>query len=157
MKAPLSEGKVCPVCGEGQIRRKTITETFTYKGHRLHIPNYQVYACPQCKEEFLDHQLIQHHQQKIQDWQREIDGLLSSEEIRQLRKSLGLTQEEFSLLLGGGKKAFARYERGSVRQSMAMDNLLRAVQKHPGLLLEFAQARRITLPPLKQQRLREAA
>jgi HTH-type transcriptional regulator/antitoxin MqsA len=157
MKALLSEGNVCPICGEGEVQRKTTTETFTYKGHRLRIPNYPVYRCSQCKEELLDQSLIQPHQQQIAAWQRGIDGLLAAEEIRVLRKSLGLTQEELSLLLGGGKKAFARYERGSVCQSVAMDNLLRAVQKHPELLLEFAKARRVALAPSKQRRLREAA
>ena len=116
-----------------------------------------VYVCSRCREEFLDHSLIRPHQQKIRDWQRAIDGLLSAEEIRQLRTGLGLTQEEFSLLLGGGKKAFARYETGAVRQSVAMDNLLRAVQKHPGLLMEFAKARGVALSPIKQRRLRDAA
>jgi len=157
MKAPLYEGKTCPVCSEGKCKRKTLTETFTYKGHRLVIPNYIVYVCSRCREEFLDHSLIRPHEQKIRDWQRTIDGLLSAEEIRQLRTGLGLTQEEFSLLLGGGRKAFARYETGAVRQSVAMDNLLRAVQKHPSLLLEFAKARGVALSPIKQRRLREAA
>jgi HTH-type transcriptional regulator / antitoxin MqsA len=157
MKTPLSEGKTCPVCGEGKCKRKTITETFTYKGHRLAIPEYVVYVCSRCREEFLDHSLIRPHQQKIRDWQRTIDGLLSAEEIRRVRTMLGLTQEEFSLLLGGGRKAFARYETGAVRQSVAMDNLLRAVQKHPSLLLEFAKARGVALSPIKQRRLREAA
>ena len=157
MKTLLYEGKPCPVCGEGECKRKTITETFRYKGHRLVIPDYVVYVCSRCREEFLDHSLLRPHQQKIRDWQRTIDGLLTAEEIRRLRLMLGLTQEEFSLLLGGGKKAFARYETGTVRQSVAMDNLLRAVQKHPSLLLEFAKARGVVLPPIKQRRLRQAA
>ena len=157
MKTLLYEGKPCPVCGEGKCKRKTITETFRYKGHRLAIPDYVVYVCSRCHEEFLDHSLIRPHQQKIRDWQRAIDGLLTAEEIRHLRITLGLTQEEFSLLLGGGKKAFARYETGAVRQSVAMDNLLRAVQKHPSLLLEFAKARGVALSPIKQRRLRQAA
>lgn len=157
MKAPLYEGKTCPACSKGKLKRKTLTETFTYKGHRLVVPHYEVYRCSRCHEDFLDHCLIRRHQQKIRDWQRKVDGLLSSEEIRRLRKNLGLNQEEFSLLLGGGKKAFARYETGAVRQSLAMDNLLRAVQKHPSLLLEFAKARGITLSPIKQRRLKEAA
>jgi putative zinc finger/helix-turn-helix YgiT family protein len=101
--------------------------------------------------------LIRPHQQKIRDWQRTIDGLLFAEEIRQLRTGLGLAQEEFSLVLGGGKKAFARYETDAVRQSVAMDNLLRTVQKYPSLLLEFAKARGVALSPIKQRRLREAA
>jgi len=157
MKTPLYEGRTCPVCNEGKCKRKTITETFRYKGHRLVIPDYIVYVCSRCREEFLDHSVIRQHQQKLRDWQRTIDGLLAAEEIRHLRTMLGMTQEEFSLLLGGGKKAFARYETGAVRQSVAMDNLLRAVQKHPSLLLEFAKARGVTLSLVKQRRLREAA
>lgn len=157
MKTPLYEGKTCPVCGAGKCQQKTITETLAYKGHHLIVPNYVVYVCPRCREEFLDQTVIHPHQQKIRDWQRAIDGLLSAQEIRQVRSALGLTQEEFSSVLGGGKKAFARYETGAVRQSVAMDNLLRAVQKHPSLLLEFARARGVALSPLKQRRLRAAA
>ena len=157
MKAPLYEGKPCPVCGEGKCKRKAITETFSYKGHRLTIPQYDIYVCSHCREEFLDQSLIRPHERTIRDWQRTIDGLLSAEDIRHVRTMLGLTQEELSLLLGGERIAVARYEADAARQSVAMDNLLRAVQKYPSLLLEFAKARGVALSPIKQRRLRAAA
>ncbi len=55
-------------------------------------------------------------------------------EIKAIRKSFGLTQDEFSELLGGGAKAFARYENGTVLQSKPMDNLLRGLREYPEMI-----------------------
>ncbi len=51
------------------------------------------------------------------------DGLLTSSEIYEARITLGLTQESASLVFGGGKNAFSKYERAEVSQSVAMDKL----------------------------------
>ena len=63
-----------------------------------------------------------------------MDGLLTSQEIKKIRKSLGFTQEVLGELLGGGEKSFARYENGHVTQSRAMDNLLRILNDYPFVL-----------------------
>jgi HTH-type transcriptional regulator/antitoxin MqsA len=46
----------------------------------------------------------------------------------------GYTQEEFGNILGGGKKAFARYENGTITQSRAMDNQLKMLRSNPKIL-----------------------
>jgi putative zinc finger/helix-turn-helix YgiT family protein len=56
---------------------------------------------------------------------------LTGEDIKRIRKKLGLTQEGMAEKLGVGLKTFARYENLSVRQSKAMDNLLRILDKYP--------------------------
>lgn len=58
-------------------------------------------------------------------------GYLTDEDIRRIRKKLGLTQKQMEQTLGVGKKTFARYENLSVRQSKAMDNLLRILDAYP--------------------------
>lgn len=65
--------------------------------------------------------------------------LLQPEEIRRLRDSLGLTQEEFESALGLGAKSMARWENGAVMQSKAADNLLRAVARDPELLEHLSE------------------
>ena len=40
------------------------------------------------------------------------EGLLEPEEIRRIRKKLGLTQEQAGELIGGGPRAFQKYETG---------------------------------------------
>lgn len=59
------------------------------------------------------------------------EGFLTDEDIKRIRKKLGLTQKEMAEKLGVGLKNFARYENLSVRQSRAMDNLLRLLDKYP--------------------------
>jgi HTH-type transcriptional regulator/antitoxin MqsA len=61
-------------------------------------------------------------------------GFLTDEDIKRIRKKLGLTQKEMAEKLGVGLKNFARYENLSVRQSKAMDNLLRILDKYPGAI-----------------------
>ena len=56
---------------------------------------------------------------------------ISPEEIRKIRKSLGLSQTEAGELLGGGSSAFAKYENGSVKPSVALIKVLRFLQARP--------------------------
>ena len=51
-------------------------------------------------------------------------GLLTSKEIKEIRKKLGLTQSKMSKLLGIGEKNIARYENGEW-QIKAIDNAIR--------------------------------
>ena len=53
---------------------------------------------------------------------------------RSLMKKLVLTQREMAEKLGVGEKNFARYENLSIRQSKAMDNLLRMLDSYPDLI-----------------------
>lgn len=63
--------------------------------------------------------------------QRLKEGFLTDKNIKQIRKKLGLTQKEMAEKLVVGEKNFARYENLSVRQSRAMDNLLRILDVYP--------------------------
>jgi HTH-type transcriptional regulator/antitoxin MqsA len=58
-------------------------------------------------------------------------------EIRLIRKKLGLTQIEAGKLVGVGKVAFSRYERGETRVPEPLVKLLRLVDRHPELLHEM--------------------
>ncbi len=128
------KGKMCPVCGEGRLVRKVIEEVFEYKGRTLVVPDYVVYECDTCGEAIVDNSSLRRAGKILRDFQRKVDGFLSGEEIRKIRKKLGLSQEEMAEILGGGKKAFARYESGEVCQSRAMDNLLRILERYPELI-----------------------
>src|SRR5271170_287393 len=60
-----------------------------------------------------------------------------SEEIRRIRRKLGLTQREAARLTGGGHNAFSRYERGEAAPLPAVVNLFRLLDKHPELLRDL--------------------
>ena len=59
---------------------------------------------------------------------------LSPEEIRAIRQRLGLTQVEAGELIGGGSRAFAKYEAGRVRPSASVITLLLMLNENPQAL-----------------------
>ena len=59
---------------------------------------------------------------------------ISPVRIRAIRESLGLTQEEAGRILGGGSRAFTKYEAGILKPSAAAINLLRLLDVHPDAL-----------------------
>ena len=56
---------------------------------------------------------------------------ITPEEVRAIREGLGLTQVEAGELLGGGPRAFTKYEAGTVRPAAAVVNLLRLLEANP--------------------------
>ena len=55
-------------------------------------------------------------------------------EIRSIRQGLGLTQVEAGELLGGGSRAFTKYESGTVKPAASVINLLRLLQADPPMI-----------------------
>jgi HTH-type transcriptional regulator/antitoxin MqsA len=127
----------CPFCGsENSVTRKSIRQEFEYKGQRIIFDGYKVYECSQCSEHFELPEDNKEFEEQIIEFQRGVDRLLTPKQIKDLRKSLGFTQENFANLLDVGKKTFARYERGTVVQSKSMDKLLRLIKSDPSWALE---------------------
>jgi HTH-type transcriptional regulator/antitoxin MqsA len=125
------KGNICPICGKGPLKKEVIEETFSYKGETITIPNYVVYKCDLCKETIVDKGTLKSSAKLLKNFKCKVDGLLTGEEIREIRKKVGFTQEQMSEILGGGLKSFARYEAGKICQSKAMDNLLRILDRFP--------------------------
>lgn len=57
---------------------------------------------------------------------------MSPQEIRAIRKMLGLTQAEAGEIIGGGPRAFTKYESGVVKPAASVVNLLRLLEAEPG-------------------------
>ena len=121
----------CPVCGKGALNKELIEERFEYKGQSISIPNYLVYKCDACNETIVDKGTLKSSGKLLKNFKCKVDGLLTGDEIKEIRKKLNLTQEQMSEILGGGLKGFARYESGQICQSRAMDNLLRILDRYP--------------------------
>lgn len=124
----------CPVCGAGSLQKKIGTESFEYKGETKTIPNYVTYACSECGEAIVDSATLKESGKILKDFQREVDGLLTGQQIKAIRMKLGLTQEQLADIVGGGMKSVARYESAHVCQSKGMDNLLRILAAYPETL-----------------------
>ena len=59
---------------------------------------------------------------------------LTPQEIRHIREKLGLTQVEAGELLGGGPRAFTKYESGTIKPTTATANLLRLLDAKPSAI-----------------------
>ncbi len=120
-------GSACPVCEEGVLSFVQKNVDFTYKGQTMQIQR-EVLTCSTCGESFFQTQDERAIEKVLTDRRRTIDGLLTSDEIRSIRKQFEMTQMEFARYLRVSQKTFARYESGQVTQSYAMDDLLRILQ-----------------------------
>ena len=122
---------ICQVCGSNDVEIVSDVDIFEYKGQKIEVPDYTQVSCRNCGESVADPDAVKRSVPILRDAQRKIDGLLTGNEIKEIRKSFGMTQEEFSEILGGGEKAFARYETGKVAQSKPMDNLIKVLRAIP--------------------------
>lgn len=120
----------CIICKSNSIRVLTDYEEINYKNDKLKVP-MEYSLCNECKREFISKDQIIKNDKTIRDFKKVHDGLFSSKEIADARTKLGLTQEQASLVFGGGRNAFSKYERGEVSQSAAMDKLIKQALKHP--------------------------
>ena len=68
---------------------------------------------------------------------------ITPKEIKEIRQSLGLSQAEAGRLLGGGPRAFAKYESGSVRPSVPLVNMLKLLQIRPEEIRTISGEKRI--------------
>lgn len=66
--------------------------------------------------------------------------------VKAVRKKLGLTQEEAGVIIGGGKRAFQKYESGRTPPSDAAVGLIEVLARHPE---EVATLRTFRLVPAK--------
>ena len=117
--------KKCPICN-GTINKEDKMVVYSYKKHTKEIIQSGDY-CTTCKEGFLSPKDLKASQKAIADFKREVDHLLTTDEVRAIRKKLKLTQEKASSLFGGGARAFHKYETGEYTQSKPLDILLKLI------------------------------
>jgi HTH-type transcriptional regulator/antitoxin MqsA len=77
------------------------------------------------------------------------EGLPEPEEIRRIRKRLGLSQEAAGELIGGGPRAFQKYESGDSLPSRAVSSAL-ALLDHDPKALDVLRARQVKEPARHQ-------
>jgi HTH-type transcriptional regulator/antitoxin MqsA len=63
-----------------------------------------------------------------------VEGLLEPEEIKRIRKKLRLTQVAAGELIGGGPRAFQKYESGDLLLSQGINSALILLDQNPKML-----------------------
>ncbi len=107
--------------------------TISYHGHSKTFDMPGWYPAGEGEATFTDEDL-KIYDKAIKELKAEAEHLLLPAEIRSIRKRLKLTQVQAGNILGGGKKAFQKYESGETLPSRAISNLLRVLSKEPSLL-----------------------
>ena len=127
----------CPFCEtEGKLVRQREREIIPIRGEDIPV-NVEYYKCESCGEQFEDPKLESDPLEEAYRQYRLLKNMVTPDEMRDFRKQHGLTQEEFSRLLGMGVTTLNRYENGAL-QTEAHDRILRLVME-PGNLLKLAQ------------------
>jgi len=109
--------------------------------------NLQIDAptCLDCGEFFLSPDALDEVQIRANELIRKEEGLLLPQRIASIREKLGLTQAQFERLLGVGPKTVVRWEKGTVFQNSATDNLLRLLESVPEAAPFLAKRQGVTL------------
>jgi HTH-type transcriptional regulator/antitoxin MqsA len=113
----------CPVCG-GPLGAQVQKVPFTYKGQTIELDQSGQF-CASCQEAFLSPSESRSNDLTLKAFRNAVDGLLTPDQIKAIRKRLHLSQSEAARIFGGGPMAFSKYERGEVTHSRALDIVLR--------------------------------
>ena len=141
---------LCAICGEGHITAQMQMVETEYKGTTALLPmHYQL--CDTCTSDYAGATESKLNKRIVMGFRKQVDGLLTGEEIAALRKQYQITQAQAAKLFGGGPVAFSKYENDDVAQSESMDTLLRLVRRSPaafwalteekGMQAQFTQQR----------------
>ena len=128
------EGIIYDVETGAELKRDIRPFTINYQGHSktFDMPGWYP-ANDECEATFTQDDL-KVYDKAIKELKAKAEHLLLPNEIRSIRKRHKLTQIQAGLLLGGGKRAFQKYESGDVIPSRAISNLLRLLSNNPSLL-----------------------
>ena len=119
----------CPMCDKSHsVEKRTQISKAKIKGESVeYLETY--YKCTEENEVFIPAKLMDENLLSARNAYRVAHGLLTSQEIIQLRKKYGLTQKEFALLLGWGEITITRYETKQI-QNETHDNVLKAIRNN---------------------------
>jgi HTH-type transcriptional regulator / antitoxin MqsA len=123
---------VCPKTG-APMRRDLQLITLTYKGESItfEMPGWYCDASGESIHSGAD---LKVSDRMLNRLKARVEGLLEPEEMRRIRKKLKLTQAQAGELIGGGPRAFQKYETGDLLPSRAISSALALLDHDPSAL-----------------------
>ncbi|KAB3525550.1 type II TA system antitoxin MqsA family protein [Alkaliphilus serpentinus] len=147
----------CPCCNKTHSleQRKRLTQSIV----KDETVDYEeiYFLCPLCDEEeneFVPAGLMDENLLRARDSYRQKKSLLTSYEIANIRNYYGLTQNDFSAMLGWGDVTVTRYESKTI-QDETYDNIMRMVYENPMFALECIDKHKERFTPEKYARIRK--
>ena len=136
----------CRTCREAAARPVTMDYRTVIehdgRSYPVEVPGLDVVACAKCGAVVLDDAA----NQRISDALRAAVGLLRPEEIREARKSLGLTQKQLAAFLDVSEFTVSRWENGEQIQQKAMNRLMTTFFNCPEARTYTAREAGVQLP-----------
>lgn len=123
----------CPICGKlHEIEKRHSEESVLIKGEQVKYDSTYYFCCNADEEqcEFMDPKMSNDNLLRARNTYRRNHGLLTSDEIVDIRKAYGLSQVELANLLGWGEATISRYESKAI-QDVFYDKALRDVKEDP--------------------------
>ena len=127
-------GYKCQECGQGTVLEKIFPEYKTkVKGYPLIVENARIGVCDHCDAEHFDPNETLRWRALLQE--KQLEAYLSPDDIKGLRKELGLPMEQFAALLGCTRQSLHNWERSdrSVPQSRMADLFMRLIRESRSL------------------------
>ena len=135
----MTETPVCPETG-APMHRDTRPMTFEYKGHTITF-DMPGWYCSASEQSIHTGEDMKVSDRMLNQLKAESEGLLGRDDIRRIRKKLGLSQAAAGGVIGGGPRAFQKYEAGDLLPSRAISSAL-ALLDHDPAALRVLEARR---------------
>lgn len=128
----------CPECG-GSMRHEARLDEVSYLGKTRSV-EILGWWCSTCDEAILDGVALRARQVAFLELKAQADGVLGPAEVASVRERIGLSQRKAGELLGGGPRAFQKYESGEQAVSVPMSRLLVLLGNQPKRLRELTRA-----------------
>jgi HTH-type transcriptional regulator/antitoxin MqsA len=128
----MTDVPVCPETG-APMHRDVRPVTLEYKGQSttFDMPGWY---CDKSDQSIHTGEDMKVSDRALNRLKARVEGLLESEEIRRIRKKLGLNQVQAGELIGGGPRAFQKYEAGDLLPSRAISSALVLLDHDPSSL-----------------------
>ena len=118
---------------------KIRSDTVEYKGHTAKV-RVKGHWCKKCDEAVFEGGALKKRERAFLALRAEVEGVLGPRDVAVIRERLKLSQRRAGEVLGGGPRAFQKYESGEQQVSVPMANLLRLLKKDPRRLHELIGA-----------------
>lgn len=138
MKILRTEHKMCMCCMETHdVHDVVVKEKNIFKGNEIEYDAVYEY-CDHTSEFSADEDMITSNDISMKNAYRRKMGLLTVEEIMDIRNQYSITQKDLACVLGWGEKTITRYE-GHQVQDMAHDAVIRKINDDPEWFLELLE------------------
>ena len=109
------------------MRRTTEPMVEKYKGHTFEVHGIDRWVCDTCGNDDMSAEMADKWGAAIARERARIDGLLTPQEIRDIRHRAGLTQAQLEKVIGVSSPTVSRWETGAMLPSGPVCKLLRVL------------------------------